>query len=363
MTKIKQISETKEKIDFTGQTINLGIDVHKKNWNVSVYLNQLFIRTFHQVSEGQVLLTHLKTNYPGATYKACYEAGFSGFSIQRELTDLGIGCSVVNAADIPQTNKGMLSKTDTIDSRRIGEAFAKDMLNPIYVPAPEIEADRNLIRYRKRVQENLKAKRQSLKSCLSILGIKIPIQYDKPYWTNNFINWLKFLEIKNQSIKITINFLIDDVMLLRKRLFEINKDIRKLSQSDKYKDSYIILTSSPGIGLITAMTLITEIGDINRFSNFNKFNSFIGFCPSEFSSGECVYKGKMTTRGHKTLRALLLEAAWVAIRCDPALSLKYHDLIKTKTGKRAIIIIARKLLSKIFTIWKSKSQYKNGILK
>jgi transposase len=363
MTKVKQILQIQETVNFDGQFINLGMDVHKKNWNISIYLNQFFVRSFHQVSDGQVLLNHLKKNYPGGIYRACYEAGFCGFSIQRELADLGIDCYVVNAADIPQTNKGMLSKTDTIDSRRIGEAFAKEMVKPIYIPEPNIEADRNLIRYRKRVQENLKAKRQGVKSCLTILGIKIPTQYDKPYWTNNFIIWLKSLEIKNHSTKTTINFLIDDVLLLRKRLLEINKDIRTLSQSDKYREIYTILTSSPGVGLITAMTLITEIGDIKRFENFTKFNSFIGFCPSEFSSGERVHKGKMTTRGHKTLRALLIESAWIAMRCDPSLTLKYHELIKTKTGKRAIIIIARKLLSKIYSIWKSKSQYKKGIIR
>lgn len=363
MTKIEKKSQIKEFADFKGQTINLGLDVHKKNWNVSVYLNQQFIRSFHQVSDGAILLSHLKTHYPNGVYRACYEAGFCGFSIQRELTALGIECIVVNATDVPQTNKGMLSKTDTIDSRRIGEAFAKDMLNAIYIPSTDIEADRNLIRYRKKVQENLKAKRQGIKSCLHVLGLKIPAQYDKPYWTNNFITWLKTLEIENQSTKTTITFLLEDVLLLRKRLFETNKDIRKLSQSYKYKEEFNILTSTPGIGLITAMTMITEVGNINRFKTFSQFNSFIGFCPSEFSSGEHIHKGKMTARGHKTIRALLIEAAWIAVRCDPALVLKYHELKKIKTGKRAIVVIARKLLSKIFTIWKTKEQYKNGIVK
>jgi transposase len=362
MTKIGKKNQFKELADFKGQTINLGLDVHKKNWNVSVYLNQQFIRSFHQAPDGKVLLSHLKANYPNGIYRACYEAGFCGFSIQRELAELGIACSVVNATDVPQTNKGMLSKTDTIDSRRIGEAFAKDMLTPIYIPSPDIEADRNLIRYRKKVQEGLRSKKQGVKSCLHILGLKIPAQYDKPYWTNTFITWLKGLEIENPSTKITLNFLIDDVLLLRKRLFATNRDIRKLSQSDKYKEEFNILTSTPGIGLITAMTMITEIGDINRFKNFSQFNSFIGFCPSEFSSGEHIHKGKMTPRGHKTIRALLIEAAWIAVRCDPALVLKYHELKKVKTSKRAIVVIARKLLSKIYTIWRTKEQYKKGII-
>lgn len=363
MTNIKEKAKSRETISFKGQTIYIGLDVHKKNWSASIYLNDKFVKTFHQESTGTILLQHLTTNYPEAVYKACYEAGFSGFSTQRELTALGIECFVVNAGDIPQTNKGMLSKTDSADSRRIGEAFSKGLLKSIYIPKSNTEADRNLVRYRKRVQEDLKAKRQAIKSCLSILGLKIPPQHDKPYWTNNFITWLKELIITDHSNKVTVSLLVEDVLLLRKRLFETNKQLRYLSVNENYAATYILLTSTPGIGLITAMTMMTEIGDINRFDSFTKFNSFVGLCPSEYSSGERIHKGKMTNRSHKTIRALIIEAAWVAIRIDPVLTVKYHELLKTKTGKRAIIVIARKLLSRLFTVWKTNIEYENGVVK
>lgn len=160
-----------------------------------------------------------------------------------------------------------------------------------------------------------------------------------------------------------LNLLVEDTLILRQRLFTTNKEIRLLSQSEKYKPTYELLSSAPGIGLITAMTMITEIGDISRFESFTKFNSFIGLCPSEFSSGENVYKGKMTTRGNKTIRPLIIEAAWIAKRIDPALTLKFEELLKTKTVKRAIVIIARKLLSRLFTVWKTKIEYEKGVIK
>lgn len=363
MTNIKENIKPREKVSFKGQIINIGLDVHKKNWSSSIYVGDKFVKTFHQESTGTILLAHLKTNYPEATYRACYEAGFCGFSVQRELEALGIECFVVNAGDIPQTNKGMLSKTDAADSRRIGEAFSKGMLNYIYIPKPSTEADRNLVRYRKRVQEDLKAKKQGIKSCLFILGLKIPPNHDKSYWTNNFITWLKELDITDSSNKVTVSLLIEDVLILRKRLFETNKELKKLSISETYTATYLLLTTTPGIGLITAMTMLTEIGDINRFDCFTKFNSFIGLCPSEYSSGERIHKGKMTNRAHKTIRALIIEAAWVAIRTDPALTSKYLELIKTKTAKRAIIVIARKLLSRLFMVWKKNEAYEKGIVK
>ena len=363
MTKLKEIIEKKERVDYTGKNIYVGLDVHKKNWHATVYLEQQYIKTFHLESRGQILLKFLENNYPNGSYHACYEAGFCGFSVQRALTALGIKCIVVNACDIPQTQKGTLSKTDASDSKRIGEAFAKQMLKPIYVPDKISEADRNLIRYRKRTQELLKAKKQSIKSCLNILDIPIPARHDKPYWTNNFIKWLQDLHIEEFSAKATIDGLVQDATFFRKKLLMLNQEIKKLSKSEKYNQMYDILNSTPGIGLITAMTMLTEVVDINRFENFTKFNSFIGLCPSEFSSGEKERKGKMTSRSNKQIRSLIIEAPWVAIRLDPALTKKYQELLITKTKKRAIVVIARKLLSRIYKVWKAKVPYENGIVK
>jgi transposase len=363
-TKLKTKNEiVRERVDFSTETIYCGIDVHKKNWGVTIYLNDRFMKTFHQNNDPQALLSHLNENYPYGKYMACYEAGFCGFSVQRKLTALGIECLVANAADIPQTNKSALSKTDAVDSRRIGEALAKNMLRPIYIPSPEFEADRNLIRYRKKLVARLKGHKQSIKSTLFILDIPIPERFEKSCWTNTFIKWLIELQLENSSTKTTIDLMIDDVVFYRKKLYETNKLIRNLSQTERYKFQFEIVTSAPGIGLITGMTMLTEIGDISRFDSFSKFNSFVGLCPSQFSSGEKTRMGKMTVRSNKAIRSLIIEAAWIAIKYDPALAKKFSELEKIKTRKRAIVTIARKLLSRIYSIWTNQKKYEKGIKK
>ena len=54
----------------------------------------------------------------------------------------------------------------------------------------------------------------------------------------------------------------------------------------KYNNLYYLLRTVPGIGPLTAASLITEIGDINRFKDFYHLNSFTGLLPMEHSSGE-----------------------------------------------------------------------------
>ncbi|MBL1407542.1 IS110 family RNA-guided transposase [Sphingobacterium faecale] len=358
-----QTDPDKVTVSFSDQQIFLGIDVHKKNWNISVYIGDTFFQNFHQEANSLLLLNYLNSHFPEGHYVACYEAGFCGFSVQRELKSLGIDCIVVNPADIPQTNKGMLSKTDTSDSRRLGTALSRGLLNPIYIPDKITESDRQLIRYRRKTLTDLQKKRKILKSAFHSMGIVIPKEHDKPYWTKRFIEWIRNLNPAEISSRILISHVVDDVEFLRRRLLQINKDVRQLSSHERYKEAYSILISAPGIGIITAMTLLTEIGEIKRFDNFGKFNSFIGLCPSEFSSGETIRKGKMTSRANTALRPLLIEAAWIAIRTDPALALKFQELIKTRTKKRAIVVIARKLLSRIYHIWTNTRLYEKGILK
>ena len=68
----------------------------------------------------------------------------------------------------------------------------------------------------------------------------------------------------------------------------------------------------------------------------------------------------MTIRRHNNLRSDLVECAWHAIRKDPVLTAKYEELIKRMTGKRAIVVIARKLLSRIYHVLKYLEAYDVG---
>jgi len=123
------------------------------------------------------------------------------------------------------------------------------------------------------------------------------------------------------------------------------------------------LTSTPGIGPLSALIILTEIADIHRFSSFRQLNSFVGLYPMEHSSGENVFMGKITTRSNEYLRKIFIEAAWVAVRQDPALMLTFNGWKKRMTPKRAIVKIARKLVNRLRYIWLNETLYEKGIIK
>jgi transposase len=66
-------------ISFKGQNIYAGIDVHLKEWKVTIMAEDRFHKTFSQNPNAEILWKYLQKNFPGANYYSAYEAGFCGF--------------------------------------------------------------------------------------------------------------------------------------------------------------------------------------------------------------------------------------------------------------------------------------------
>jgi len=173
--------------------------------------------------------------------------------------------------------------------------------------------------------------------------------------------WLGSISLSEDSSKLSLSILLTGSNHLRTELLKVNRNIRSLSKTDRYKDNVSYLQGIPGIGLLTAMLFLTEIESIDRFPNIDKLCSFIGLVPSTNSSGETEKVGKITPRKHNALRAAIIESAWVAARTDPALLKCYHNYCKRMGPNKAIIRIARKLLSRIQHVLKNKKSYEYSL--
>jgi transposase len=354
---------TKVKTNFAFHKVDVGLDVQKRNWNAAVFLDGIYIRSVHQPPSPKALHAFLTSSFPGGNFRCAYESGKFGYWIQRELSAMNIECLVVNPADIPCRHKDEVYKTDVRDARSIGHALSSGQLKSIYVPHCEQEADRNLLRHRKRLWRDLVRCKNRVKGFLAYCGIAMPPQFDNPHWSYNFISWLQQLSFEHSSNRITLDYQVREVVILRKELLSISNDIRKLMRSKKYKERYYLLRTITGIGPLTAAALLTEIGDMNRFQNFYHLNSFIGLMPMEHSSGEKELKTRITVRKHRQLRSDLIECAWAAKRNDPALALYYNEQIKRgKNGKAVIVKVARKLLSRIRYVWLSGKPYETAVV-
>lgn len=349
--------------DFSNLKLYIGIDVHKKQWSVSIYTDASHHRTFSQPPTPQALKSYLDHSFPAARVVCAYEACKFGFWIHRALTSYGYQCLVVNPADIPTSNKESAEKTDPIDSRKIGKALRAGLLNSIYVPDQHTEGNRQLFRYRKKLLADLTRVKNRIKDKFLFTGISIPVEFDNSNWSKAFLRWLAVASLPDANTRLTVDFLLEQYHSLYRHFLKVSVEVRKLQRAPRYKEGSKLLRTIPGIGPLTTVELLTEIEDINRFTSFKKFNSFIGFKPRSHSSGERDWKGRITYRQHKGLRSSLIECAWTTISKDPIMLKRYDELKKRLTGKRAIIVIARKLVSRIYYVLKNKKPYELGVVK
>ena len=356
------MTKEQKKTDFTEKKIYVGIDVHLKSWAISLHYEKQQIRYFQQPPIAKALVTTLRRDYPNASFYCAYEAGFSGFTAQRELQAQGFSCIVVNAADVPQTDKGKKSKTDKVDASRLSKYLESGDLHGIYIPAKSAESDRRMIRLRQQFIKDQRRCQCRIKQFLYQEGIVLPDEFKKTNWSLKFIEWLKNYKHSNEGARFTLERLVTQLETIRKEIVTITKALRELTEHEPYAKNATLIMSVPGVGPITTISFLLELVDIDRFPTFEHLNSYIGFCPSEHSSGETEQKGSITTRHHKVLRTLMIEASWIAVKKDPALMLAFCELKKKMNAKRAIIRIARKLLNRIYHVWKTQTEYETGIV-
>jgi transposase len=221
------------------------------------------------------------------------------------------------------------------------------------------------MRSRSTIVRDITKNKNRIKSHLLFFGIELPEAFINPgtHWSKRFIEWLRSIEMTQDSGKTVLLQLISTLNNHKTSLLQTTRQVRELSKTDLYKENVGLLISIPGIGLITAMIILTELETIDRFSNVDKLCDFVGIVPSTNSSGEKDITGRITKRGHGTLRTAIIESAWTAARIDPALHQSYIQYCKRMDPNHAIVRIAKKLLSRINYVLKNKQPYVCSVVK
>src|SRR3954453_22932391 len=123
-------------------TVTVGLDVHARSIRfAAVRADELLEERTLPYDEEAV--ERLLRRWPEV--RCCYEAGPTGFGLYRHLVERGIDCRVVAPGLVPQ-RPGDRVKNDPRDARKVARLHAGGLLEPIHVPSPELEADRDLFR-------------------------------------------------------------------------------------------------------------------------------------------------------------------------------------------------------------------------
>lgn len=339
--------------DYTGQSIFLGIDVHKKTYSVTAMSEGRAVKRDTLFACPQKLIDYCFKFFPGATIYSAYEAGFCGFHLHRTLVQNGIHNIVVHASSIEIASRDRV-KTDKRDSLKIATQLSVGRLTCIHIPTVERESFRSVSRLREKFVRDRTRIGVQIKSFLNL---------------NGFLNYNDTKKISRKWIVSLLDVINNsnseeafDIKMMSKRWLAIDDEIIEIEgrlkvQAASEIELERIYRSAPGIGPIVSRVLINELGDMSQFKNEGALFSYTGLTPQEYSSGEHIRQGHISRQGKSILRKILVQAAWRAIKKDSYLK-EVFDRISAKAGKkRAIIAIARRLIGHIRACLQKKELY------
>lgn len=321
-----------------------GIDVHKNSFSIQCMTDHTTQKKFRLTEklDGQSVLDIVRKRYPDMKLKVAYEAGFSGFTLCKELRALDVEAIVVHPADIPSTDFEKRQKTDASDAKKIALALRSGMLRSIHIPEDQMLKDRGLVRLRGSISKDIRRTKNRIKSRLMFFNLNDPLLKEGKYWPNRFVDELDRRAEKDKDVVIAT--LVSTLREQRAQYYKVLRHVRQLSKTPRYASKVKLLLTVPGVGLISAMTILTELGDVSRFSNENKLMAYIGLMPRTSSSGDKQRIGGLNKRGNKILRTTLIQCAWTCIRHDSWMAMYLESYIsRGKSKNKAIVKIARKL--------------------
>lgn len=333
-----------------------GIDMSKKSMQIAIFnegKNKPELKKLSTDIQGRNSLISLLAKDD----IVALETGNLSFLLAKQIQDK-IGCRVfvLNAGRL-RIIYDSLKKTDKNDSINIGmlvKAFDEDQLPKVHIPSDHEMYMRSLITERDRINRLKTISINALHSIVWNNGLT-DVKKSQLYNKLERIDLIEMLkpEYKKQAFRIDKQLLLFD-----EQLTELEEE-----QAECLKENVEEVTptlSMPGIGLQTALTIYAYLGTMDRFDNARQVTYFSGFTPKVDNSGLQEHYGRISKVGPRILRKNMIQAAWAAVRSKKDNIFKqYYEKLAGRRGKaRAIVAVARKMLSICYTLYKNRELFK-----
>ena len=288
--------------------VHVGLDVHKESIAVAVAeAGRAPARVVGKIAHdvNKLLKMLAKLGQPGEVH-VVYEAGPTGYGLQRALTTRGYRCEVIAPSQIPR-RRGDRIKTDRRDCLQLAECSRAGQLRAVWVPDPADEAIRDLARAREDAVNSRTQARHQLKAFLLRHGVRYT---GKTAWSQPYYRWLAALNFGDGAAQTAFTEYWQTVLACDERVQRMTQALQASVKGWRFDPVVAALQALRGVDAITAIGLVAEIGDLSRFEHPRKLMGYLGLVPSEYSSGERVTRGSITKTGNAHARRLLTEAAW-----------------------------------------------------
>lgn len=289
--------------------------------------------------------------------EACLLAGW----VHDLCVEKGVRCLVANTSSEAWKFKHLKRKTDKDDALRLAEVYLLGKFPSVAIPVKEVREQRGLIETRQKLVGRRVALQNRIRAVLVAQGLPAPCGHRA--WT---AVGLAGIAAHAQPLagcgpvdlwRGRLHLALVELEHIKGLLDQAEKKLDELAKSNA---GMKILDTIPGVGPRTAEAVVAFLPEPERFRTSKQVSAYGGFVPRQYQSTDTDHRGRITKRGPKTLRKLLVECAWVMLRYNSWARAVYQRLThggKTRK-KQAIVALARKLLVRCWAMLRDRSVWR-----
>ena len=241
------------------------------------------------------------------------------------------------------------------DTAIINELTRSNLRLPeCYMPDDEIFALREHLRARKALVNQRTMVKNRVHGVLHRRGILAP---QAGLFSSAGQSFLEQAELDDAGRAIVQRYLAL-IENLDRIIKESMDTLKVLMRQPRWTKPAALLMTMPGIGQLTALTILAELGDIHRFRSRGAVANYAGLVPVVRDSDNKRFRGRITARGSAHLRAMLIEAAWMAVPRVPAYQQVFDRIACKRNKQTAIVAVARRILENAWTMLKKEEPFR-----
>ena len=254
------------------------------------------------------------------------------------MRDAGLPVELLETRHVRDAFKAMPVKTDRKDARGIAQLMRLGWFRPVHCKSLPAQETRALLTARKLLQSKHHDAEMSLRGVLRGFGLKVG-----PTTARSFAARVRELVAGHPTLTTVAEALLAAREVLGEQLRKLEKRLRDQAREDERAK---LLMTTPGVGVIVALTFVAAIDDPGRFRSSKAVGAHFGLTPKKYQSGETDVTGRISKAGDAGVRAALYEAANVILtRPVKGSGLKsWAARLALRAGMRkAKVALARKL--------------------
>jgi transposase len=249
----------------------------------------------------------------------------------------------IRASDVRQ------QKHDKRDAALLLKLLLEGRFPRIWTPSSEQRDMRQLLIHRyKLVRLRAQAKNE-----LQRLAMNQGVQKKRRLWSKAGQELLRELPLQPWASRRRED-LLKVMALLDAQILSLDMAVKQAAETDA---NARLLMTQPGVGPITSLAFVLTMGDVRRFQRGKQVASYLGLIPREYSSGGHQRLGSISKQGNRFMRMLLVEAAQIAVRCDPRMRAEYLHRCHSKPKGVAKVAAARKLALRLYWMLRTQKRY------